>query len=50
MHRLFRRLLWRLKLVKLEQQRCWRDVSEITIRLAPTLAANDSRKPRQLSG
>ena len=46
----FRRILWRLGLIKLERERCWQEISELTVRLAPRLAANDSRKPRQLSG
>jgi hypothetical protein len=50
MYRKFRRLLWRLGLIKLERERCWKEVSEITVRLAPSLASNDSRPRRQLSG
>jgi len=29
-------LLWRFGLIKLERERCWREISEMTVRLAPT--------------
>jgi hypothetical protein len=36
--------------MKVERERCWREVSEITVRLAPTLARYDGRPQRRLSG
>ncbi|HEY8737879.1 MAG TPA: hypothetical protein VIO62_12645 [Candidatus Dormibacteraeota bacterium] len=52
MYRRIRRVLWRLGLIKLEleRERCWREISEITVRLAPSLVPNDSRPRRQRSG
>jgi hypothetical protein len=50
MVRRIRLLRFRFGLVNVEKQRCWRDISAITRRLAPTLAKNDSRTRRQLSG
>jgi hypothetical protein len=50
MYRGIRRVLRRMGLIKLERKRCWKEVSEITVRLAPSLVPNDSRPRRQLSG
>jgi hypothetical protein len=49
-YRRFRLLLLRVGLIKLERERCWREVSKITVRLAPTLAPNDRRPQRRPSG
>jgi hypothetical protein len=50
MVRWIRRLRFHWGLINVEKQGCWKDVSAITQRLAPTLKQNDSRARRQLSG